>query len=158
MGELSWASACLANIYLLGNIYHPPSYHQSPYDPHPISYHDPCPPYYDPRPPYYDPRLNFFNEPPTSSGTWHDGSSTNAHHDFNPIPRPHQPWPPTPHRMSVEVPCSTLEAPHTTDQSQHSTDEACHRNHRWSLPSAVVQGARKPFSPMSPMDFLEMDF
>ncbi|CAL1377545.1 unnamed protein product [Linum trigynum] len=85
------------------------------YDSHPV--YPPSPrqgAYYDSRPVYPpSPRQ-------TSSGTLHDGSSTTAHHEFNPLTRPHQQWPPTPHRMSVDVPRSTPEMP---IHRQHSTDK-----------------------------------
>ncbi|CAL1376753.1 unnamed protein product [Linum trigynum] len=91
----------------------PPSYHHSPYHSRPV-----YPP--SPRQQYYESRPVYPQDPPTSSGTWHDGSSTTAPHEFTPWTRPHQPWPPTPHRMSAYVPHST---PESSPLRRHSTDE-----------------------------------
>ncbi|CAL1410984.1 unnamed protein product [Linum trigynum] len=43
--------------------------------------------------------------------------------DQGPIPRPHKPWPPTPHRMSVDVPRLSSEATPPTNRRRYSTDE-----------------------------------
>ncbi|CAL1358524.1 unnamed protein product [Linum trigynum] len=43
-----------------------------------------------------------------------------APHEITPWTRPHQSWPPTPHRMSADVPRSTPEAP---PLRRHSIDE-----------------------------------
>ncbi|CAL1390181.1 unnamed protein product [Linum trigynum] len=115
-----------------GSYYDPRStYHQTPQSPTPISYNDPRHgAYYDYRPiyppsprqgGYYDYRPVYPPSPRhTSSGTWHDGSSATAHHDFTPWTRPHQQCPPTTHRTSVDVPRST---PEVSIPRRHSIDE-----------------------------------
>ncbi|CAL1366895.1 unnamed protein product [Linum trigynum] len=134
----------------------PPNYHKFPYDSRPV-----YPP--SPRQQYYDSRPVYPQDPPTSSGTWHDGSSTTAPHEFTPWTCPHQSWPPTPHRMSADVPTRPRKRRLSADTAPTSATlprpfETCHRNHLLLLPSAVVQGARKSLVPVKLVDFLEMYF